>query len=389
MGVYSPQQLGIKPPKEGFQELGWYGGRQYVGGTLSEPNQIHPNSPQQGAGQEVSQEVRNQSAAAQGVTPEKFDSYLNLQKQKGSGMVPVGNPIPGGSGMGMAEGGGDGAGIGISPPAALNLPDLYKSLYEQQGVAELEKSLYEKSQGFTKAQSTINDNPFLAEASRVGRISKLTTDYNSAVKNDQDALVMKKQDIATQLDIATKQFDINSQAAKQALDQFNVLLSSGALAGATGNDIAAITKATGISSSMISSAINTQRERDVQTSVSTVDDGQNIYSVVINSKTGQIISKQPISASKPTAGAKPTQAEVEASYKSSLRADAASGVPLSKIFSIYSGYLDPNLIYQLYNANSKYGPDKGDANALKKYGVTGEKAISPTDQYYQKLLGGE
>ena len=42
LAVYTPQSLGIKPPSEGFQEGGWYSGRQYIGGTLSDPGFIHP-----------------------------------------------------------------------------------------------------------------------------------------------------------------------------------------------------------------------------------------------------------------------------------------------------------------------------------------------------------
>jgi len=201
---------------------------------------------------------------------------------------------------GRNGGSGISGGIGITPAVTLNLPDLYKSLTDSSGVGELESGLKAKADAFQKAQSQINDNPFLSEATRVGRVSKLTTDYNTSIKNDQDALAMKKQDIQTQLDLQTKQFDINSSASKQALDQFNVLLQSGALAGASGNDIAAITKATGISSSMIQTAIKAQTQKDMKTSVSTVDDGTAIWSVVIDSNTGNIISKQQIGKSKPS-----------------------------------------------------------------------------------------
>ena len=45
MATYSPDSLGIKPPSSGFEEGGFYAGREYVGGTLSEPGELHPNSP--------------------------------------------------------------------------------------------------------------------------------------------------------------------------------------------------------------------------------------------------------------------------------------------------------------------------------------------------------
>lgn len=261
--LYNPEELGIKPPAGGFQQGGWYSGRQYWGGQLSDPGVINPLSNQQGAGQAVSQEVNAQSAAQQGVTPEKFEGFLQAERSKQiaqpGGMASAGGGIPDASGTP----GGMGVGLG-APAPLLNLPDLYKNLSAEAGLQDIEANISNKANSFREAQLKINDNPFLSDARRTGRLSKLEMDYNQSVKNDIDTLAMKKQDIATQLDIATKQFDINSQAAKAALDQFNVLLQSGALAGASGNDIASITKATGISSSMISAAIGAQKEKDVQ-----------------------------------------------------------------------------------------------------------------------------
>lgn len=59
--LYTPQQLGIKAPSGGFQQGGWYSGRQYWGGQFSDPGVINPLSNQQGAGQAVSQEVVKQT----------------------------------------------------------------------------------------------------------------------------------------------------------------------------------------------------------------------------------------------------------------------------------------------------------------------------------------
>lgn len=388
--LYSPESLGITAPSGGFQQGGWYAGRQFWGGQLSDPGVINPLSNQQGAGQAVSAEVNSQSAAAQGVTSQNLEKYLQDQRdqQAKNNVQPTSTMAPSNGADRVATPGGingPGAGVGLpSATPALNLPDLYKGLSTAAGIDTLEKGLSDKAAAFATAQSKINDNPFLSEGMRTGRLAKLQTDYNANVKNDQDALAMKKQDIATQIDLQTKQFDINSATAKQALDQFNTLLQSGALAGASGEDIASITRATGLSSSMIQSAISAQQTKDTPTSVSTVDDGKNIYSVVINTKTGAIISKQVISASKPST-AQPTAADKTAYYSNALRTDAANGLKLGQIFSLYTGYLDPNVIYQLYNANSKYGPDKGDISALSKYGVTDTSKMSATDQLLQKL----
>lgn len=311
---------------------GWYDGQQFWGGTLSNPGQINPQSNQQGAGQAVSQQVNaqtnpanvdfvNQQRASIGLDaspdatnatpvpneqvlyPNGFDSTGAAGGAGAAGGGALGGifGLSGGIGAGGAAGGGFG-GLGIGTgQAALNLPGLYESLSKQAGITDLENQLTAKQAGYNDAKSKINDNPYLSESDRTGRQDKLTMDYNADVKNTQDSLAMKKQDIQTKLDLQTKQFDINSQVAKAALDQFNTLLASGALSGASGSDIAAITAATGISSGEIQAAINYQKQKDVQTSIQTIDDGKNIYSVVINSKTGAIISKQAIGTSKPSA----------------------------------------------------------------------------------------
>jgi len=61
LATYSPSSLGISAPSGGFQTGGWYQGRQYWNGTLSDPGVIHPQSNQQGAGQAVSQETVQQT----------------------------------------------------------------------------------------------------------------------------------------------------------------------------------------------------------------------------------------------------------------------------------------------------------------------------------------
>jgi len=355
------------------QQGGWYDGQQYWDGTLSNPGQINPRSNQQGAGQMVSAEVNAQSAAQQGVSAQQFEKYLADQRAKMG--VPQPSPSAGELPRAMqpSSSPGSGAGIGYQAPTPIDLPGLYKTLSETAGISTLEQSLADKAKGYADAQSKINDNPFLSEATRVGRIAKLSTDYQNAVKNDQDLLAMKKADIETQLNLQSKQFDINSQAARDALDRFNVLLQSGALDNANGDDIANLTKATGLSSQAIMSAVKANQEKNVQTSVVSYDDGTNQGFAVINTKTGDIISRQVVAASKPAAATKATEAEQKSYYANSLRSDAQKGLTLSQIFSIYTGYLEPDLIYQLYNANSKYGADKGDISALEKYGVTQPK----------------
>ncbi len=397
------------------QQGGWFDGRQFWGGTLSNPGQINPQSNQQGAGTAVSKEVIaqtnpnnvayvNQQRANLGLTPAptvqnptpvpqeqvvapQFDTGAAGGQGGNTPTNPAGSP--GGSGFPSAPitplnagSSPDLSGFGGNTPT-LNLPDLYKSLQDSSGISKIEMDLESKAKDYADAQSKINDNPWLSESDRVGRIQKLSTDYNNEVKNVQDSLAMKKADIQTQLDLQTKQFDINSNIAKQALDEFNTLLSSGALSGATGNDIAQITRATGISSSEIQAAINATADKNVSTSVQTVDDGTNIYSVVLNNKTGQIISKQVLAGSKPnttatngtasqqyTQGLKQNAQDQQNQYQDWVAQDAKNGATLQQLIGNYSkaGGLTVDQIYSIYNSNSKYGQAK-ETLAQAKQGV--------------------
>src|SRR3990167_7878624 len=85
MAVYTPEQLGIKAPSGGFATGGWYSGRQFWGGTLSDSGVIHPQSNQPGAGQTVSPQVASltpsQQAAQKPTSKEQVTPYLEQYQQ--------------------------------------------------------------------------------------------------------------------------------------------------------------------------------------------------------------------------------------------------------------------------------------------------------------------
>ena len=386
MATYSPSQLGIKPPKEGFQEGGWYSGRQYWGGTLSDPGVIHEASNQQGAGQAVSKEVNAQSAAAQGVAPQQLESYLQQQRQQSANVQPTNGPINQSTfDPGSGSGSGAGAGIGFSAQATPNFPELFKNLTKDAGIEDIEADLSGKEKEFIETKAKINDNPFLSEATRVGRVAKLEQLYNERTASLRNDIATKKADIETKLNLEMKQFDINSQAAQQGMNQLNTLLQMGALNGANGEDIANLTRMTGISSQAIYSAINAQKQKDVQTTIQTIDDGKTITAVVMNSQTGEIISKTPLGSSKPSAGssAKPSEYERNAYYTDKAREASRSWFELDDLFAEFSGLVDPNLLYQIYQSNSPYGPDNTSTAELeKRFGVKLSNQQTPgADRY--------
>lgn len=386
MGVYSPSQLGINANTTGgvFKNGAWYNGRQYWDGTLSEPGVIHPNSPQQGSGQAVSKEVVQQTnpnnwAYIQSEQEKARKAYDNIDQ--GTGLPKVNKPVVAAKAPAVTKPTGS---VTMPQLPTIDLKTTFNSLWESSGIGDIERSISDiekrmasKQQGYNTAASNYNDNPFLSEGERVGRNQKLATDYQNAIAADQNELATKKNDLATKkadietkLNIELKQFDINSNAAQQAMQQFNTLLSMGALDGASGEDIANITRQTGLSSTMIQSAINAKNQKAIETSVINFDDGENQGFVVINKETGEIINKETIAASKPKEVKEPSKDDKSSYYAQALREDAAKGMKLGQIFSLYTGYLDPDQIYQLYNANSKYGPDTGDYDKLvKTYGL--------------------
>ena len=161
----------------------------------------------------------------------------------------------------------------------IDIPKLYESLTASSGIGDVEKDLFAKTEAYNAQVAKIKDNPYLSEATMGGRIGKLTDKFRADETNIRSNIATRKADIETQLNLQTKQFDINSQQAQNAFNQFQSLLSAGALDNASGEDIANLTRSTGLSSSMIQSAIQVSKqskikEKPLNTQVIQVDDEQ-------------------------------------------------------------------------------------------------------------------
>jgi hypothetical protein len=368
---------GAVAPAGGFQNGGWYGGYQYYNGSFApKAGMINSASPQQGAGQMVSPEVNRQTSVQAGLAPTANQDYIDrLNAQAVTNPSAVGGASAGTTGG--TTGGATATGMGYTNPATPDLQSMYKNLYATAGIDALQATIDEQAKIKTETNAKINDNPFLSEATRVGRIAKTEQLYNERTKNTLDQIATKKADVEMQLNLATKQFDINSQASKDALDRFNTLLSVGALDGASGEDIANITRSTGISSSAIQSAISANKKKNVKSSlIQSTDDSGNVTATVINTETGEIISKTSLGKIDQTkTTTKTTESETKLKAISEFQKDAQKGYTLSEMFKLYQGILEPNDIYAYYNTYSKYGADKNsDASAgtgyLSQYGVT-------------------
>lgn len=241
----------------------------------------------------------------------------------------------------------------------IDLKGLYEGLYNKSGIAGIEAELSSKSKAYTEAVAKIKDNPYLSEATMSGRLKKIDEKFNADTKNIRDDIAMRKADIETKLNLEMKQFDIQSQQAQQAISQFNSLLSSGALDSATGEDIANITRSTGISSSMIQSAIAANKKKNApKVSISQVDDGTNIYAVAVD-ENGNVTNKQVLATSKPKSTTGTTSTEQKAIDKkqttANLLVDIKAGVTPRDLVPHYSDGLSVDEIYRLYNIYSPYG----------------------------------
>jgi len=354
------------------QTGGWYDGQQFWGGTLSQPGQINTQSNQPGAGQAVSQEVIAQTSPANvayvqqqrqqaGLTPSPVAGVPASQPtQQPTQQLTPGSAVPGGT---------SGAGVGFTAPEAINLPQLYEGLYASSGVRDIEADLSAKTMAYNEQVAKIKDNPYLSEATMTGRISKLDQKFGADKLALQNNIAMRKADIETQLNLQTKQFDINSQVAKTAFDQFTSLLSAGALENASGEDIANITRATGVSSAMIQSAVNAKKQKDIQTQIVSYDDGENQGFAVINSNTGEIINKQQIAVSKPKAASVVDQrVSDEQQTQQNAIGDVKRGVTLKDLIGHYgiAGGLTIEELYRLYNSYTAAGPAKESLDQIKR-----------------------
>lgn len=284
----------IITPKEGE----WYDAQHYIGGTLSAAGQINSKANVPGAGQDVSKEVVNQT------DPKNWD-YIQSLKNKSTPSGGGGSaPTNGGGGSIASMFGGTGQG-------SINLEEIYNAKYNtpeikaaKEALTAIDAKIAKEKADFEAARLLVDDNPFYSEATRQGKLQRLENKYNANASvfqteraQQMEKLGMLNTDAQNQLNLAMKQYDINSQEYQQQLSKLNMLLSSGAMAGATAEDIMQISSSTGIPTGMLQSMVQKQTQDNIKTQVitSTNDAGVVTYAVV-NQQTGEIISKQSLGA---------------------------------------------------------------------------------------------
>lgn len=306
----------IAQPQGGFQVGAWYNGRQYWTnpsdgqGYFSDPGVINPFSTQPGAGQAVNPEVVRAGSIQQGLAPDANQQYIQQQTQiQPEQMAQAGiAPIQVGdlqaqaiNGLSAGGGGGMGAGVGFQGQQPVNLLDMYSQIKQNTGISEKQQQLVDSEKQYLEARSEISNNPFASASIIDNKLRRLRQTYEKETQPIRDEIAMKQADADTQLQLQMKQLDINNQMAQQALQQFEFLLSSGALSNASGQDIANITRSTGLSSTMIQNAIaQAKKANATPPKIVQYDDGKNQGYVMIDPDTGQIVGRQVIAGSKPS-----------------------------------------------------------------------------------------
>jgi hypothetical protein len=389
--LYSPQQLGINASTTGgvFKDLAWYGGRQYSAksGTLGEVNQIHPESPQAGSGQQVSAEVRGQSAAKQGVTTQQFDNYLT-QQNGGAPVTPGNNPEEFGFG-------GGGGGLGGGQPT-LDLQSTYDKLYKTPEIQTANQAIIDKQAEIEKVKKAaadevakINDNPYLSEATRVGKIDKLQNKANADINNLsgemgnlQNNLNTLRSNAETQLNLNLKQYDINHQAMQDSLSRLNALVSMGALSSASSSDIAQLSAQTGVSTAMLQGVIQKAKTADIAPYITTATDNNgNLTIVAVDKNTGTIINTQSVGG----VGKSKTGGDTTVSSSKNILQEFNSTASSAKGQTINGTYwgIFPQLVAQYAPTMSLESIYKNYANTSlgKKYGTPKESAQQIKELY--------
>lgn len=377
-------ELGIKAPSGGFQDNAWYDGYNYDAstGTFADVRgQIWSQNNPAARGSMVSEEVNKQSAAAQGKSYEEFKTYLGQNNKGQTVNKPTGASTQGGGGASSLSGGTSGGGAA----SKYNVKEEYDKLYKDLGIDDIKSQVSAKQAEIdarrtrlSEAEGVINENPFLAEATRTGKIRRLQEQAQGEVDSLQreQALLQNQlneanQTLATRTNLGTQQYQIDRQAAADAVSELNSLLTSGAdMSGINVGDFAA---RTGMSADTISALVSASQEKEIKPTVITSTNDAGVVTVtIIDQNTGAIVGQQNLGAigNKQGGGAaKATEAEVSRYYQDALRSDVASGVGVKEIYRLYSGYLDPNQILTIYNSNSPHGPAKESPEELMNYGV--------------------
>lgn len=234
-----------------------------------------------------------------------FESWLRSHGYNDQNVInqAVANPASVGSAYQdylRESGGGSSAGPTTAPTfdlvgatnAAYNTPEI---LAANEAIKAANAKLIARQQARADALAGENDNPFYSAATLTGKIAKIDQKYNDDVQVIQNEVTQAAQQLATlkadaaiKVNAAAGQYNINRQAYKDTLDQFDMILKAGGLTNASAEDLANYAVQTGIPVSTLLSIQQKQKSDGIKTQLITADDGT---VSVINTANGSVISQ--------------------------------------------------------------------------------------------------
>lgn len=306
--------------------------------------------------------------------------------------------------------GGSGGGLPAGPPpidlnaiyqTALNSPEIKAA---QAAINATQKQIDDRKAALATAKAGINDNPFYAEATRVGKISKLEDAANNDISNfeqqlstNQGSLTKLQASAENTVNIAGKQYDINNQQYQQKLTQFNNLISAGALTYAKPGDVQTLSQQTGIAPSLIQSIIQKQQQGEIKPQVITATDAAgNVTFAVVDTNTGQVINKQSLGTigqpQKVAAGSAGTASNKNLAgqftdFVSSVKPitnGSTKVLQFPQIVAQFAPYMSLQDIYKNYSNTSlgkKYGAPKESAALINSIYKTARSGATPDSGY--------
>lgn len=199
-----------------------------------------------------------------------------------------------------APSGGTGS-SGTAEPT-INLEQKYNELLAGSGVSEIQKQAEAKQAEIDQLEkeaaderAKIGENPFLSEAALNGRIAKIDKKLNEKTAvlakelgNLQGSIQSKKDEVNNKLGLTVQQFNLDKATRQENLQNFNNLLASKALVGATPADIATLAAQTGLAPSFIQSAISQSQIKEPQI-ITQTDDNGNVSIISIDKSTGDVL----------------------------------------------------------------------------------------------------
>lgn len=205
---------------------------------------------------------------------------------------------------------------------SIDLNQIYEDALNTEDIQNLESELEAKKRARDEAESDINDNPFYSEATRVGKIDKLQQKAGNEIATLESTLAQKKADAQVKVNIATAQYNIESDQYNRNLQTLNMYISSGALLNAGDADIAQIALATGMSTEMVK-GIQAQMEsaNTKPTVITNTDDSGNVTISVIDANTGNIISQNSLGSvgKASSTGSSSASSKEEAAFDSAVQ----------------------------------------------------------------------